>query len=142
MFFRRPNLGLPRRVVAYYLLFCMVSIAWLSAGVLVTSHSVLSARGLNGCLARLGKLTSAIEVDYIRSGEENLQDFVSKARADFRASYCSIESTLGTYLAHTNPALVGKEVSPPAGSHLRWGSVTGPRFSDETGHALNESRVS
>jgi PAS domain S-box-containing protein len=142
MFFRRPNLGLPRRVVAYYLLFCMVAIAWLTAGVLITSHTVLSSRGINACLSRIGKLTSAIEVDYIRSGEENFDELVSKARTDFRASYCSIESTLGSYLAHTDPALVSKKVRQPEGSHLRWGTVSGTRFTDDTGNSLQEFRVS
>jgi PAS domain S-box-containing protein len=141
MFSRRPNLGLPRRVVTYYLFFCVVAIAWLVAGVLVTTHTVLSARGINACLARIGKLTSAIEIDYIRSGEKNLQDLVSKARAGFRANYCSVESTQGEYLAHTNLELVGKRVVEPEGSHLRWGSITGTRFIDKAGNPLNEFRV-
>src|SRR5262245_34952877 len=131
MFFRRPNLGLPRRVVAYYLLFCVVAIAWLAAGVLVTTHTVLSSRGINACLARIGKLTSAIEIEYIRSGGKNLQAVVSKARTEFRADYCSVESTLGEYLAHTNTELVGKQIVEPEGSHLRWGSVTGTRFTGD-----------
>jgi PAS domain S-box-containing protein len=103
---------------------------------------VLSARGINACLARIGKLTSAVEIEYIRSGDQNLQDLVTGARSEFRAAYCSIESTLGTYLAHTSPELVGKRVVEPEGSHLRWGTVTGTRFTDEAGHRLHEFRVS
>lgn len=135
-------MGLPRRVVAYYLLFCLVAIAWLAAGVLVTSHMVLSARGINSCLAQLGKLTSAFEIEYIRSGDKNLQVMVSKAKSDFRAAYCSVESTLGDYLAHTNAALVGKQVWQPIGSHLSWDSISGTRYADADGYMLNEFRVS
>jgi PAS domain S-box-containing protein len=141
MFLRRPNLGLPRRVVAYYLLFSVVTVAWLAAGVLVTSHTILSSRGINSCLARLGKLTSTVEINYVRSGEKNLQRLVTQARADLRASYCSIESGLGKYLAHSNPELVGKPVDHPDGTHLSWGSVTGIRYTDGSGHALHEFRV-
>jgi PAS domain S-box-containing protein len=142
MVFHCPNLGLPRRIVAYYLLFCIVAIAWLAGGVLITTHTVLSARGINACLSRIGKQASAVEIEYIRSGEKNLQNLVTKTRSDLRANYCSIESTLGIYLAHTNPQLVGKHVLEPEGSHLRWGSVTGTRFTDDSGVALSEFRVS
>lgn len=141
MFFRHPNLGLPRRVVTYYLFFCVVAIAWLAVGVLITTHTVLSSRGMNACLSRIGKLTSTVEMDYIRSGRENLQDLISKARREFRANYCSVESTQGEYLAHTNLELVGKQVVEPVGSHLRWGAITGTRFIDKAGNPLNEFRV-
>lgn len=141
MFFRRPNLGLPRRVVAYYLLFCLVAVAWLSAGVLVTSHSVLSNRGINSCLLRLGKLTSAIEVDFIRSGTENLQTLVTEAVSELRADYCSIESTQGVFLAHSDPSNIGKKAQPREGSHLRWGSITGVRYTDSSGTPLQEFRT-
>lgn len=141
MFFRRPNLGLPRRVVAYYLLFSVVAVAWLAVGVLVTSHTVVNSRGTNSCLARLGKLTSAIEIERIRTGTENFQQLVTQARADFRAAYCAIESGLGTYLAHTDSRRVGQPVDQPVGSPLRWGAVTGIRYTDDSGHTLQEFRV-
>ncbi len=142
MFPRRPNLGLPRRVVAYYLLFCVIAVAWLSVGVLVTSHSILSSRGINSSLSRLGKLTAALEVEYIRGGTANLQPLIAQAKSDFRANYCSIESTTGAYLAHSNAQFVGQKVQEHEGSHLRWGTITGVRFTDEAGTTLQEFRVS
>ncbi len=141
MFFRRPNLGLPRRVVAYYLLFCVIAVAWLSVGVLVTSHSVLNTRGVNSSLSRLGKLTAALEVEYIRGGLTNLQSLVSQAKSEFRAHYCSIESPTGKFLAHSNPQFIGQKVQEHEGSHLRWGSITGVRFTDEAGKTHQEYRV-
>jgi PAS domain S-box-containing protein len=142
MFFRSPNLGLPRRVVAYYLLFCLVAIAWLSVGVLVTSHSVLSNRGINSCLLRLGKLTAALEIEYIRSGTEKLQPLIVAAAPELHASYCSIESTLGVYLAHSNPAKIGQKVESVEGAELHWGTISGVRYRDEAGTALQEFRTS
>ena len=100
MFLRRPNLGLPRRVVGFYLLFCLVAVAWLMAGVLITSHTVLSSRGINACLSRLGKVSAAVELEYVRSGPTQLQSLVTRAKSDLHADYCAIESTFGTYLAH------------------------------------------
>ncbi len=141
MFFRRPNLGLPRRVVAYYLLFCVIAVAWLSMGVLVTSHSVLNTRGINSSLARLGKLTAALEVDYLRNGLANLQSMVSQAKSEFRAHYCLLESPTGKVLAHSNPQFIGQKIQEHEGSHLRWGSITGVRFTDEAGKTHQEYRV-
>ena len=141
MFLRRPNLGLPRRVVGYYLLFCLVAVAWLVVGVLFTSHSVLSSRGINASLSRLGKLTAAAELEYVRSGTANLQTLVTQAKSDFRASYCSIESMLGSYLAHSNPQFVGQKTIERQGSPLRWGSIIGMRFTDEAGTTMQEFRV-
>jgi two-component system phosphate regulon sensor histidine kinase PhoR len=141
MFFRRPNLGLPRRVVAYYLLFCVIAVAWLSVGVLVTSHSVLNTRGINSSLSRLGKLTAALEVEYIRGGLTNLQSLISQAKSEFRAHYCSIESPAGKFLAHSNPQFIGQKVQEHEGSHLRWGSITGVRFTDEAGKTHQEYRT-
>lgn len=142
MFFRRPNLGLPRRVVAYYLLFCLVAVVWLAVGVLFVSHSVLSSRSINCCLLRLGKLTASFEAEYIRSGTSNFQELVRRAKSDFRASYCAIESTQGTFIAHSQERHVGKKAATPAGAPLRFGSVTGIRFVGEAGAPQNEFRVS
>jgi PAS domain S-box-containing protein len=141
MFFHRSNLGLPRRVVAYYLLFCLVAVAWLAIGVLFTSHCVLSSRGVNGCLSRIGKLTSSIELEHLRSGKANLQGIVARAKSEYRASYCAIESLDGTYLAHSNTQYVGQKLSDREGSHLHWGSLTGIRYTDESGVTLQEFRV-
>lgn len=142
MFSRRPNLGLPRRVVTYYLLFCLIAVAWLSVGVLVTSHGILSSRGINSSLSRLGKLTAALEVEYIRSGTANFQSLIAQAKSEFRANYCSIESSTGNYLAHSNAQFIGQKVQEREGSHLRWGTITGVRFTDEAGTTLQEFRVS
>src|SRR5690606_8329136 len=127
MFFRCPNLGLPRRVVAIYLLFSLAAVAWLAAGVLVNSHSVLTTVNINTNVARLDKLTSAAEIEYIRGGKQQLQPFVVRAKNEFRASYCAIETVSGTYLAHTQQELVGKPATPADGAHRRWGDITGIR---------------
>jgi PAS domain S-box-containing protein len=141
MFLHHPNLGLPRRVVAYYLLFCLIAVAWLMVGVLVTSHSVLSSRGINGCLSRIGKLTAAVEIEHLRSGKAHLQAIVTQAKTEYRASYCAIEALDGTYLAHSNTEYVGQKLAEREGSHLHWGSLTGVRYTDESGVTLQEFRV-
>ena len=138
MFRSRPNLGFPRKVVAYYLLFCMVAICWLTAGVLTTSHTILSSRTANACLSRLGKTAAAIEIEYIRHGANNLQPLLDNLQASGDLAYSSIISLDGKYLAHSDCKLVGKPAVQPTGRRLRWGNVTGTEFVDQYGRILNE----
>jgi two-component system phosphate regulon sensor histidine kinase PhoR len=141
MFGSRPHLGFPRKVVAYYLLFCLVAVAWLAAGVVVTSHTVANSRAINSCLSRLGKTAAAIEIEYLRHRPEKLATIVQRTKAEASLSYCAVISPEGTILAHSTPELVGAHATLPTGSLLRWGEVTGTRFVDEEGQILREYRV-
>ncbi|QEG34205.1 sensor histidine kinase [Bythopirellula goksoeyrii] len=141
MLVRRPNLGLPRRVVAYYLLFCIVAVTWLAAGVLITTHSVLSSRNIGTCLARLDKLSAAIELEYLRNGTENLQALLLRAKAESRLDYCAIVSNDGLYCAHTQASLIDQEAAELEGSHLQWGGFKGVSFVNSNGSKISEYRL-
>ncbi len=138
---KSPNLGLPRKVVACYLLFCLIAICWLALGVWFTSHSVLNSHSVNSCLARLGKTASAIEISYLRHGKQDFAKLLEQAKAEGRFAYCSIAGPDGTYWAHTNAQMQGEPVVEPTGCLLRWGSVTGIRFTDNVGQSLGEYQV-
>ncbi len=141
MFRSRPNLGFPRKVVALYLLFCMVAVSWLAVGVVVTSHTLLSSRAINQCLSRLGKAAAATEIEYLRHGAEGLTAILRRTKAEAGLAYCSVVTNEGTYLAHSDPQRHGQQAVLPTGSSLRWGNVTGTRFVDEQGRILREYRV-
>jgi len=141
MFRSRPQLGFPRKVVAYYLLFCMVAVCWLAVGVLVTSHTVLSSRTSNVCLSRIGKTAAAIEIEYLRHGSQSLPQILSRTKNDASLSYASVVATDGKILAHTNSQLVGTAAIEVTGSQFRWGNIAGVRFVDRRGQILRQYRV-
>jgi len=141
MFRSRPNLGFPRKVVAYYLLFCLVAIGWLTVGVLVTSHAILCSRTTSTCLSKLGKTAAAIEIEYLRHGTGNLQSLLESPQTSSGLAHSSIVSLDGTFLAHSNRNLVGERAVEPTGHRSRWGNVTGTQFVDQQGRILNEYRA-
>ena len=141
MFHKRPQLGFPRKVVAYYLLFCLAAVCWLTVGVVATSHTVLSSRTVNSCLARLGKTAAALEIEYLRHGPEKLGDILLKAKVETGLNYGSIVGPGGLILAHTNEDLIGTKAVDPTGTLLRWGDVTGVRYENENGEILRQYRV-
>ena len=141
MFRIRRKVGFPRKVVAYYLLFCLVAVCWLAAGVLVTSHTLLSSRTTSASLSRLGKTSAAIEIAYLRDGEQALEKVLQRTKAEAALAHASIISPEGRFLAHTNLALQGLPAVKPTGSLLKWGNVTGIRHVNEQGQILQEYQV-
>ena len=75
MFLNRSQLAFPRKIVAYYLLFCLGAVCWLTVGVITTSHTVLKSRTINTCLSRLGKTAAAVEIEYLRNGTEIFRSY-------------------------------------------------------------------
>ena len=135
------QLGLPRRVVVYYLFFCLAALCWLAVGVVLVTQSVISSRSENAVLSRIGQAAAAIEVDYVRHGAENFGDHISRLTADGRLAYCAIVSEEGQFLAHTSEDLVGKGAVPQRGTPMRWGNVEGVGFTDKRGRPMREYRV-
>jgi len=136
-----PQLGFPRKVVACYLLFCMVAVCWLAVGTLAISHTVLSSRTVNTCLSRIDKTAAAIEIEYLRHGTRNLQQILARTKAGTLISYVSVIANDGKTLAHTEPNLVGIIAVEPTGNHLSSGNITGVQFTDSQGQILNQYRV-
>ncbi len=141
MFRRRPQLGFPRKVVACYLLFCLGAVCWLSIGLLVTSHRVLSSRTINSCISRLGKTAAAIEIEYVRHGSNHFFKILDRAKSEARLAYASVVASDGTILAHTDPRRVGQTAETPSGTSLRWGDVSGVRYLDQEGQGRRQYRV-
>jgi len=135
------NLGFPRKVVVYYLLFCLVAVSWLAIGMLYTSYSVMDSRTTSACLSRLGKTAATLELEYLRNGSKNLQKLLQGSQWSSSLLRCSIVSLEGTILAHSDANLVGQTASEQKGSLLRWGNVSGVQYEDQQGQMINEYRV-
>ena len=122
------QIDLPRRITAVYLLFCIVSITWLTVGLFAVSRSHFSERTVSTCLSQLGKASSLVEIDYLRNGSDNLASVLNRIRSESGLTYCAVVSNDGAYLAHTSADLVGTKCVEPTGEFLRWGNVHGVRF--------------
>lgn len=135
------NLGFPRKLVVYYLLFCLVAVSWLAMGMLMTSHAVMESRATSTSLSQLGKTAAALELEYLRTGVDKLQDVLLKNQAATGSVEYSVVSIEGTVLAHTSAQAVGKTASENKGKQLRFGNVSGVQYQDEQGHTINQYQV-
>ena len=133
--------SLKRRLLANYLLFCMVAVAWLIVGVLTTTQTVLGNRLTASCFARLGRLAASMEIDYLQNDAANLQQLTLRAREEGNLLYCCIVSEDGRYLTHTTRPLLGSPAKEPQGKRLRWGNIDGVQYTDVSSRPVREYRV-
>lgn len=137
----RPKPGLSRKIVAYYLCFCLVAVCWLAVGVVLTAHALVCDRGANACLSRLGKTSAAIEIHWLRRGAEGLNEILDDLSANCQAAYCAVIGPDGKTVAHTSPGLVGRPADEPIGKRNRWGEVSSVRFENAAGRTIQEFRA-
>ncbi len=141
MFEKTLHLELPRRVTAYYLVFGLAAVAWLTVGVVTVSQSIASSRAESACLADLGRAANAIAAEYATGGESRLQPFVERLSTLKSLAYCAITDKAGKYIAHSVRETVGKNASDPTGAAVQWGEVDCVRFVDSESRVLREYRT-
>ena len=90
MFARSFHIQLPRRVTAYFLLFGLTAVVWLSAGAFYVARSVSQSRSESACLRWLGRGSNRISLDYLQHGDANLQALVHEIVTQSGADYCAI----------------------------------------------------
>jgi PAS domain S-box-containing protein len=140
---KRPQLqlGLPRRVVVYYLLFSLIPVCWLAAGAAFVVHSVLLQRDEAASLSQLGRTAAAVEIAYLQHGESRIGELLAQTRNEGKFAYCSLVGIDGRYVAHSNPRLAGKTAAEPQGKHLNYEAFESVRFVDGVGRTLREYRA-
>src|SRR6185295_1450961 len=131
MYAPAPHIELPRRITAYYLLFGLAAIAWLTVGAVIVSQSLQSMRAESSALTQLGKTAASIVAEHGRNGNANFQAFVERIAAENGLRYCAIVGPDGRYLAHSNPKLSGEPAVERSGAVTQWGEAQGIRFVDE-----------
>jgi PAS domain S-box-containing protein len=133
---RTKQLNLPRRVVVYYLLFCLFPLVWMMVSTVIVSSAVLNAQHEGEILAFLGNASSVVTRELSKTSPGQLQSIVERFRRDKSLQYAAITSKEGSFLAHTYHGRIGKTYQRPDGDGLNWGEFTGTRF----GQAGNRTR--
>jgi len=133
--------GLPRRVVACYLFFCLAAICWLVVGVVLTTHAAFSTRAQNASLTQLARAAAAIEMDVVRHGQQHLQQLVCRAQAEGDFSYCAIVGLDGKFLAHSNAGKIGKTAVDVSGERVQRGDAEQVSYADERSQTVREYRL-
>ena len=109
------QLRLPRRVTAYFLLFGLTAVIWLSAGAFYVASSVSQSRSESACLRWLGRASARLSLNYLRNGEADLQPLIQELHTQSGAVYCAVLSRTGVYLAHSSAELVGQPAAENKG---------------------------
>src|SRR4051794_38781854 len=123
MFASKLHIRLPRRITAYFLLFGMAALLWLSVAVVYIAHSVTVSRWESASLREIGHASDRFNLAYLRNKSADLQPLLLEIRAQSHADYCAVVADSGEYLFHTTSALKGKAATEQGNVTNRWGEV-------------------
>jgi two-component system phosphate regulon sensor histidine kinase PhoR len=140
MLFRTLPIRLPRRITAYFLLFGVAALVWLSVGAVYVAHSVTDNRSENVSLRTLGRASNRVVLAYLREKEAGLQPLLAEIRAQSGAEYCAVVAPTGEILGHSNSAVVGKTAAERGGTTEQWGEASRVEYRDEQGLVIHEYR--
>jgi signal transduction histidine kinase len=139
---RTLQIGLPRRVAAYYLLFATAVVAWLTAGIVQVTHGVLASRTTSGCLTRLGQVERDVTAAITSGGEDAVQTLLAGLAHQDASQYWAILGPTGVYLAHSDRNLVGQPGDVDVTPSEQWGAVVRvERAGDADGSKVWEYRT-
>jgi hypothetical protein len=123
MFASGLQIYLPRKITAYFLLFGLTAIVWLTFGSIYVAHAVNQSRSESAALRSLGRAANRFVLDYLQNGDANFQSLAKEVRDQSHANYCAVVSRNGAFLANTQEDLVGKQAPEHSGTTERWGDV-------------------
>jgi signal transduction histidine kinase len=138
---RTVHLELPRRVTAYYLLFGLLAIGWLTVGVVVVSQALLTSRDEGVCLSNVGRAAAAISAEFRSGGPGKLQTLLGQSVHANGLAYAAFSDPEGRFLAHSLPDQIGQAAAEPTGALMQWGDVSRVRFVDGQSRLLREYRT-
>ena len=90
MLARSKHLELPRRVVVYYLLFCLFPLVWMTVQIVQVSSSVIAAQQEAELLAFLGQAASEVTRELALEKTQDLQKIVERYRRQKSLQYSAI----------------------------------------------------
>jgi PAS domain S-box-containing protein len=140
MFASKLQIRLPRKIAAYFLLFGLAALVWLSVGAVYVAYTVTDSRSESASLRSLGRGSDRIVLAYLRNQSADIQPVIAETRIQSRADYCAIVSPTGEYLAHTNRELCGKPAAESGTMTERWGDITCVEYLSDNGAAIHEYR--
>ena len=132
------HLRLPRRVTAYFLLFGLTAVIWLSGSAFYVAREVNQNRSESASLRWLGRASSRLALGYLRNGATKLQPVVDQLKSESGAAYVAVLSTTGIYLAHSSPELVGQPAAEHEGTTDEWGDAMRVQYVGARGELIDE----
>jgi two-component system phosphate regulon sensor histidine kinase PhoR len=135
------QLRLPRRVTAYFLLFGLIAVIWLSGGAFYVARSVNQTRSESASLRTLGRASSQLTRETMRHGDANLQPMVQEIRSQSGALYAAVLSKTGVVVAHSDPDRIGQQAAEHEGSSEQWGDTLRVEYVDPQGTLIDEYRT-
>jgi hypothetical protein len=140
MFAPKLQIRLPRKITAYFLLFGVAALVWLSIGAVYVAHSITDSRSESAALRALGRGSERIVLAYLRDKDADLQALLAEIRTQNGSAYCAIAAPTGEFLAHTRSELVNKPATESGKIADRWGQVERVEYSSVGGVAVHEYR--
>lgn len=141
MFARNLSIRLPRKITAYFLLFGLIALVWLSVGALYVAYRVADSRSESASLRSLGRGGDRVALVVLRDKPAELQATLSELRLQSGAEYCAVVTPTGEFLAHSHRDLSGAPASENGATTARWGEVERVEFSDAAGAVIHEYRA-
>jgi PAS domain S-box-containing protein len=121
------QLEIPRRVVVYYLLFCLFPVVWMTIGTVLIAASVLRAQHEEDSLVLLRAAASAATLELAKGETGRLQPLVERLQRENSLQYVAIASTDGKLKAHTLRDRIGQPFERSDQVDLVWGEFTASR---------------
>lgn len=140
MFASKLQIRLPRKIAAYFLLFGLAALVWLSVGAVYVAYTVTDSRSESASLRSLGRGSDRISLAHLRNNTADVQAVITEIRAQSKANYCALASPTGEYTAHSNSELCGKPASESGAMTERWGEITRVEYINDNGLAIHEYR--
>jgi len=138
MFASKLQIRLPRKITAYFLLFGMTALVWLSVGAVYVAHSVTESRSESASLRSLGRASDRFILAYLRDKSADFHPILADIRSQSGAQYCGVVSESGDYLAHSNAAFKGKAATEQGSITDRWGEIVQVQYVAENGATVRE----
>lgn len=134
----RLQIYLPRKITAYFLLFGLTAIVWLTIGTIYVAHAVNQSRSESAALRLIGRAANRLVLEYLQNGVDDFQEVVDGIAQEDHATYCAVVSRSGTFLANSQSDLVGKQAPEHSGTTERWGEVVRVRYVGDHGEIVDE----
>jgi signal transduction histidine kinase len=135
------QLRLPRRVTAYFLLFGLTAVIWLSAGAFYVAQAVNQTRSETTSLRWLERASSRLALDYLKNGDKNLEPLVLELKGQSGAEYIAVLSKTGVYLAHSTHEHIGQPAAEHEGTSEDIGPALRIHYVAPNGDCIDEYRT-
>ena len=116
---KRKSVNLTRQLVAYNLMFGLLAVIVLVVGLVAMFRVQIVSDFQHQLDSLAARARSATRISYTVNGQQALQPLVERLATVESLASCSVVGIDGTYLAHTDPAMIGTVHQDQPGSRLQ-----------------------